>query len=260
MPTTKSNELELYIESRDKVSTRELMEVFQVSAPTIHRTFEKMSTEGKIKRVHGGAVVIEEKEESFFDRKLRNHLKKKKAICAYAAKNFIKEDDVIGIDSGTTAFHLVDYVTVDNIAIITNGLRIASHAAQTLPYANVVCTGGTVRSNLSVCVGEDANNFFQNKQMNVLFLTCSGVEPDKNKIYEVDALIAEVKRTMISVSLRIVLLITSDKMSTPSFSYLTDLSVVHDIVCDEDAAEHVKQKYHSLIPKLHIAKSSDVNI
>lgn len=251
---TTSNELIQYIESKDRVSTKELIDVFHVSAPTIYRIFEKMREEGKLKRVHGGAVVVAGKEESLFDKKLRYQLEQKKAICAYVAKHFIKEDDVVGIDSGTTAYHLIDYIEVGHVTIITNGLRIASHAAQMLPHANIVCSGGIVRSQLSVCVGTNAREFFKNKRINILFLTCSGVEPARNTIYEVDALIAEVKRMMMSVALRVVLLVTSDKMNTPSFSYLNKIENVDDIVCDDEVNEEVLQLYKSFSPTLHIAQ------
>ncbi len=250
---TKSEEIELYIENKGKVSTREIMEKFQVSVPTIHRVFEKMSADGKVKRVHGGAVATKDKHESLFEKKLQHQTEEKKAICSYAAKHFVQENNVIGIDSGTTAFHLVDYINIDDITIITNGLYTASHAAKMLPRANTICSGGTVRSQLASCVGSSAIDEFRNKYLNVLFLTCSGMDPHKNTIYEVDSLVAEVKRMMIMVANRVVLLVTSEKLNTSSFVHLTDLTNIHDIICDEHVHEQVAKQYRMFSSTLHIA-------
>lgn len=251
----KSDKIADYIEKKAKVLTRELVREFGVSVPTIHRIFDRMSADGKIKRVHGGAISLINREESLFDKKLKSQRESKRAICAYAAKHFVQEDDVIGIDSGTTAYHLVEYMKVHNITIISNGLKIASHAAQMLPHANIVSSGGTVRPQLSACVGTDAIEFFKSRKLNTLMLTCSGVEVERNSIYEVDSLIAEVKRAMIAAAKRVVLLVTSDKMNTPAFTYLTKLSSVNDIVSDSGFDKSLLNALPggSSAPKIHIA-------
>ncbi len=248
----KSESIAEYIRKKEKVFTRELVREFGVSVPTVHRTFDKMERKYEIKRIHGGAICLINTQESLFEKKLKIKRAQKKSICSYVAEKFIKEGDIIGIDTGTTAYDIVDYIKVGNLSIISSGLNTASHAAQMLPHANIMCAGGIIRSPLSACVGTDCINFLRDKKITTLILTCSGIEVENNAIYEEDSLVAEVKRIMVSIATRVILLITSNKINVPSFTYFAKLSSIDDIVCDAEANPAM---FEALAPKpkIHIA-------
>lgn len=248
----KSDSIVEYIGKKEKVFTRELVREFGVSVPTVHRAFDKMERKNEIKRIHGGAISLINKQESLFDKKLKIKRAQKKSICAYVAENFITEGDIIGIDTGTTAYDIVDYIKVGNLSIISNGLNTASHAAQKLPHANIMCTGGMIRSQLSACVGIDCINFLRDKKITTLILTCSGIELKSNAMYEEDSLLADVKRTMISIARRTILLVTSNKINMPSVAYFAKLSSMDDIVCDSEVDPAMLTALGSK-PKVHIA-------
>ncbi len=248
----KSDSIVEYIGKKEKVFTRELVREFGVSVPTVHRAFDKMERKNEIKRIHGGAISLINKRESLFEKRLKIKRAQKKSICAYVAEKFINEGDIIGLDGGTTGYDIVDHIRVSNLSIISNGLNLANHAAQVMPHANIMCAGGMLRPQLSACAGTDCMTFLRDKKITTFILTCSGIDVQNDAIYEEDSLLGEIKRAMISIASRVVLLITSNKINVPSFTYLTNISSVDDIVCDAEVESELLQALGPK-PKLHIA-------
>ena len=114
-----------YINQKGSVSNAELSETFKVSKVTIRTDIEELAIKGYISKTHGGAVgrAIGISTEIPYDIKSESRIKEKKGIAQRAA-TYIKEGNVIIIDSGSTTFQLVEFLP-NNITIITNDILLA---------------------------------------------------------------------------------------------------------------------------------------
>ena len=74
-----------------------------VAEITVRRDFEKMESEGKLKRVQGGAPSLEELDgaELTMTSKLPMHMHGKEAVAQYAA-DLVRDGECVFIDGGTT--------------------------------------------------------------------------------------------------------------------------------------------------------------
>mgnify|MGYP001573703670 FL=1 len=142
MKTNRIKEIEEYILSNESVSLDSLCDVFKISKNTIRRDINEIEKKGSIKKVYGGVTAVVKDLIPFEERNIKNNYKK--IAIAKAACEFVKDGDVIFIDSGTTTLNMIDFLKNRNdITILTNNLNVIVSA---LPYSNlnVICTGGSL--------------------------------------------------------------------------------------------------------------------
>ena len=144
------------LQKNKSVSVVDLVERIGASESTIRRDLLELDQQGLLKRVHGGAVILDKKnvlvENPLSERQLQ-HEQEKQAI-AYRASQFIEKNDIVYIDSGSTTLKLLDYLQEKNATYITNGLLHAHILA--VHGFKVICIGGEIRGITGGCVGSRA--------------------------------------------------------------------------------------------------------
>lgn len=110
---------------RNRVEVAELAELFDVSMETIRRDLELLEKDKMIKKVHGGAVKpkTNKMEEYLFKARIEDHTQDKKLIAKVAA-SYIKDGDVIALESGSTVLAMVPYLRGKDITIVTNSIPV----------------------------------------------------------------------------------------------------------------------------------------
>ena len=90
------------------VTTSHLVDLFQVSIETVRRDLLSMEQQGRLSRVHGGAVA-KQNMKPFYELEKRNtEYSGEKLALSRKAAEFVSEGDVIGIDVGSTANFFAD--------------------------------------------------------------------------------------------------------------------------------------------------------
>ena len=135
------------VNTEKSVTVQELTDELGVSESTIRRDITALSREGKLIKVFGGAVALDEppsseelsvivKESINKDEKLR--------IAKYAA-SLIMPGDYVFIDSGTTTEYMIDYITEKHATYVTNAV---SHAKDLVRKGcKVLLIGGDLKEN-----------------------------------------------------------------------------------------------------------------
>lgn len=124
------------------VSGENLAEFLNVSTGTIRRDLIELEKEGKLRRVHGGAMItspvsdrmlplnMTHRKKSLsgdyvlpyeFAEKINFEKGAKIAIAKKAAEQ-IQPYDSVFISSGSTTYYMIDYIDVRNITVVTDGL------------------------------------------------------------------------------------------------------------------------------------------
>ncbi len=137
------------------VSVTYLTDLLQASESTIRRDLIYLHNKGMLKKVHGGAVLIEENciDDSKVNVRKALNLNDKKKI-ALSASSLIEENDVIYIDAGTTTELLIDCIKLKNISVVTNGIV---HAKKLLEKGiNTYILGGKIKATTEAVVGSKA--------------------------------------------------------------------------------------------------------
>ncbi len=158
-----------YIQETNNISVKDLTEKFDVSPVTIRRDLQYWEDRGAIERHYGSAALLEE---YVRDNKEYERYRYMNAIAKKAA-SFVQNNDVIFINSSTTAKSVVDYIKHKNVTIITNNAKmINSDPAENV---QVIFTGGEVRYPKNSMVGDIALKTIRSINANKCFIGCSGL-------------------------------------------------------------------------------------
>lgn len=144
------------VEQRHSVSVQELMQLLDISESTIRRDLNALDKEGRLVKVHGGAMAIggsfHVKDDAVEYRKEINR-EEKIEIARYAAA-LIEDQDVVYMDAGTTTELMIDYITAKNVIFVTNSFAHAKHLSQKGYTTHVL--GGEFKPITEAIVGEEA--------------------------------------------------------------------------------------------------------
>ncbi|WP_195986466.1 DeoR/GlpR family DNA-binding transcription regulator [Clostridium sp. D53t1_180928_C8] len=169
-------EITEYLKQKKYASVEELMEKFQLSRSTVRRTLIAMEEKQLLKRVRGGAEIVEDQDTIMpldFN-KIFNTKKEEKIIIAKKAAELIKDNDVIFIDSGSTCFYMIDYIESSNITVVTNGIV---HIQKLMSKGiNTYILGGYAKPEQNLIMGEDIINKISVMNFDKAFLGTMGID------------------------------------------------------------------------------------
>ena len=144
------------VEECGSVTVQQLMQRLKTSESTIRRDLVTLDRNGKLIKVHGGAVsknqVYSTIDEDVEKRKLLN-IDDKLRIAKYAAE-LIRPDDFVYLDAGTTTELMIDYIQTDAAVFVTNAVSHARHLAER--GMTVYILGGEFKTVTEAMVGEEA--------------------------------------------------------------------------------------------------------
>lgn len=135
------------LRKRRSVKISELQEILGVSDMTVRRCLNEMAEEGLVKRVHGGAVIIDpwEKELAFHTR-VAEDLETKMALAA-RVQPFIPDGGSIYLDGGTTSFEVAKQLSLGGkkATVITASIAIVRELLGK-PQIESILMGGKLAS------------------------------------------------------------------------------------------------------------------
>lgn len=170
--------LEILLKKK-QVTVKELASVLYISEPSVRRDLAELEKQNLIKRTHGGAVLEETAISSnkipFIIREYEQS--SAKTIIAQKAAEYVKDNDIIFLDSSTSAFRLVPFlISKTNITVITNGVKTLSGLADF--NINAISTGGRLINSCLALVGEEAYRTIDSINANIAFFSCRGISDD----------------------------------------------------------------------------------
>ncbi len=194
------------VRSGSSAAVVELAERFSVSEMTVRRDLARLAREGKLKRVHGGAV--HDRGEPPFAAIAVERLDEKKRI-GQAAAELVADGQTIMIDIGTTTLQLAGQLHGRRLTVITSNLAVVEELLPD-PEIELVVLGGVVRRNYRSLVGVLAEDALRQLSADVAFLGASGVREDLS-VMDTTMVEVPIKRAMLAAADRAVLLADAAK-------------------------------------------------
>jgi len=213
------------------VKTSELSELFSVSPMTIRNDLNALAQEGKLVRIHGGAMVKEwvTTEPSYQEKASRN-LEEKRRIAKKAAE-LIEPGMAVFIGNGSTTMQLVKALPSNmGLRVFTNALNHAMELTQ-VPGVDVYVIGGYLRGVSYAMVGPLAKRSLGDVYFDIAFLGANGISLEHGvtipSLEEADTA-CEILRH----SRRRVILADHTKFGIVTHGKIADLSDVDVVVTD----------------------------
>lgn len=237
------------LNEKGAIYTQELIKRCGVSEITIRRDLVELETRGLLIRTHGGAVMSKAGDQLFtYDLKINQNRQNKEEICQIAAR-YIKNNDIIFIDCGTTLSYLSKYITkIESLIVITNSLPIVS---ELINFSNikVILIGGEVANERKAIYGPVAANSIAKYHANKAFIGADGVSL-QNGLSSYDEKEAAITLKMAENADEVFLLCDSTKIEKNSFVKFCPFSTINYLITDGLLDVMQMEKY----------KKSNVNI
>lgn len=214
------------------MSIKDISHRLGVSEMTVRRDCNELSKTGKLTKKNGVAYYIS----------INSNLAAIKKMLGSTASTYVNEDDVIFVNSSTTAFQVIKALLNKKVTIITNNCNAASLVSNH-NIATIVLSGGNISTN-GITTGDIANHTFQSMRANVGIIGCAGISVDQGistpKIEE-----ATINKTIIRNSKK--LIVVADHTKFNNFSNFTigkisDIDIlITDKIPDSKTLEMLKQ-------------------
>lgn len=217
------------------VSVTGIAAQLDVSDMTIRRDLLELETEGKLVRVHGGAVLPEndtpvaiDREEPSYDARLQKNCPAKTRIAATAAE-IACGYRTVALDVGTTTFMMAERLLArPRMKIFTNSVRIAYRMSNGLP--EIYLAGGHMRGDEMAMVGPSAIAQFEQLWFDIAFIGVSGITA--GGIYDYSFEDVDLKRLYLNRSGFKVVLCDSSKFQRMSLVNIAPLEGVDMLITE----------------------------
>jgi DeoR family transcriptional regulator, fructose operon transcriptional repressor len=189
----------------------EIAKALGVSEGTVRNDLNALEEEGRLRRVHGGAVLTEQNQfqNNSFVRRYNQNVAAKLAIAREAAL-LVKDGDSIFLDASSTCYYLARALSERRkLRVMTNGFEVARELAQNTSNS-VILIGGVVNNDSSSVTGLLSEQIIADMHIEKAFFSCSGFSVERG-MTEVHFEEAQLKRKAIESSEQVFALINSSK-------------------------------------------------
>jgi DeoR/GlpR family transcriptional regulator of sugar metabolism len=166
----RQNKILQVINQQYRITVGEVCEYYSVSEATARRDLESLAANGKVQRVHGGAIAIEKAppEMPMLQRQV-DQIAEKQRIGALAASR-VKDRETVFLGSGTTVLEVArNLKDRQNLTVITNSLPVVMLLSD---YVNItiLCIGGLLRASELSFIGHIAEQVLTEVRADRVFI------------------------------------------------------------------------------------------
>lgn len=218
------------IKEKNFITVKELTEEFDVTDETIRRDLKYLEQHGELLRTHGGAFLREIKT---FDVDVQYRKTKEmdaKLKIAEISKGIIKENDVIFLDSSTTAAEIAKSIRDMNLTVVTNSLLIINLLANH-PSIKTIVIGGTLDLTNLCFIGDSSTGELSRYFTNKCFVSCRSLSLEHGPMDSNERL-AMIRSAAISNSNAVYLIADHTKFSGVSLCQIAPLDKFDGIITD----------------------------
>jgi DeoR/GlpR family transcriptional regulator of sugar metabolism len=237
-PEVRQKRIQDYLNRVEFASLEELAGEVEASVSTVRRDIAVLESAGGLRRMHGGARLINPHSEEFvFNTRDTHQLSEKEAI-GRACADLIRPNQTVIIDAGTTAYHVAKNLESKAPQIITNSLPVALFFAAT-NRVEMILSGGVIYPRLGVLVGPLAVEAFSKIHADVAVMSAGGIALDG--VSNSHGLLIEIQLAMMQAAQKVIFCFDSTKLGRRSVSPLCGLDRIHTIVTDSGAPTDLVQ-------------------
>ena len=212
-----------------RVDVQEIAQELDVSTATIRRYFNELEKQGRLRRVHGGAVLsnVSTTFEYLYHAKVALRMDEKKRIAIQAAEE-------------TTTYQIAMCLSdKKELTVITYDMSIAT-VLNNHPSIQVILTGGMVRQGYNVLVGSITENFIRNMMVDKVFLSADAIHTDFG-ISNANYVESGIKALLVKAGKKVILVADHTKFDKIAVSKFCSLSEIDMCITDNEISRSMAE-------------------
>lgn len=220
----------------------------KVSPATIRRDLNELHSEGRLRRVRGGAIAAEPNEalgDPYFGLSgqlsqadnLELNLAKKIAIGQKAA-SMIEDNDSIIIDGGSTTVHMTQHIEAANLMVLTTSIPIMTSLLGR-PKLRILIAGGEVFQEQALVLDPYSHGIVNKFSATKLFIGAQAVT--MRGLMQTDPLLVQNEQQLISRAEKVIVLADSSKFEAKASLSVCGLEAIDTVVTDSSLSENARK-------------------
>jgi DeoR/GlpR family transcriptional regulator of sugar metabolism len=228
------------INLHNRVLSSTLSSEISVSEDTIRRDLQELAEEGKLIKVHGGALSHSFNQVYYPSQKVYsvNH----KKIIAQKAASLIKDGMFVLTSGGTTILELARTLPESLKATFISGSIPAVVEYMNHPNIDIVLIGDKVSKNAKMTFGADAISKIQQLRPDLCFLGINSIDMEHG-ITDNDWDVVQIKKAMIDSSKKIICLTISEKINSVQPIQVCTVPLIDTLITELDPSDPLLKPY-----------------
>ena len=240
------------LKNEKKVKVTDLAEKFDVSEVIIRKNLKRLEQEGKLKRTHGGAILLKElAHSSTLEERIINRTKPKEIIARKIVEN-INIGETIFFDITSINYIAAEYLanSQKEITLITNMPSITTHFNKNSKIS-IIMIGGEYNKEIGGNVGIEAINYIKKYNVDKAFVGSAGIDLEAGKVMNFEANDGNTKKEIMNISKKIFLATEYRKLGILGNYKFSNLSDFDTFICEKDKKDFL-ESYKKIFDKFEV--------
>lgn len=220
------------------VNFEDLCEKFSASKSSIRRDLIELEAKGVLRRVHGGAISLQVRDEGLDFNRLSVSYHDEKARIGRMAASLVQDRETVILGGGSSVVEVARNLTEKPIQVVTNSVPVAQVFWES-KQVEVTLTGGYVYPRLGVQLGPICERMLHSVSADILIMGIMGVT--KSGLSDSNSLIVESIRAMIQCARKVVIVADRSKFGRDAMIHVADLADIDQVVTDKDLDQKSRQ-------------------
>lgn len=223
------------INRSQRVTVNQVVARFSVSQATARRDLETLAEQGKVRRVHGGAIALRGvPSEPPALQRMSEQAEEKRRI-AQAAADLVVEGETIFLGSGTTVLEVAHALrSRRHLTVITNSLLVLTAFAD-VPAITLIGLGGGLNRSAMSFTGHIAAQALSELRTTKAIYSIRGVDTEHGLTND-DLQETMVDRLILNVAREVIICADHTKCGRVAAAVVAPLTAVHTLVTDPQAS------------------------
>lgn len=230
----------------------ELSRALYLSESTVRRALAQLERQGKLRRFHGGASLLDPAAESFLQKRKVSLWPEKDAIGRLAA-SFVREGMTLLLMGGTTVHALCPYLKGKRLTVITSSLPVMNDLAWE-EKMQVILLGGVLNPAEMEVRGGLTHLALEHLRADLMFTGTTGLHPVHGVMTD-DPNGVAAYTTCMRISDQVCVLADHTKCENYwGTTVLCGLERISSLVTDDGLSEETRACYEARVDRLYIAE------
>ena len=242
--TDRQLQIRQLLERQQRISIADICSTFDISEATARRDLETLANQGKLQRVHGGAIVIAQAppEQPILQR--QNEQTEDKLRIGQAAAALVQAGETVFLGSGTTVLEAARALRGrSDLTVITNSLPVVNALAGA-GEITVICLGGMLRTSEFSFIGHITEQALTEVRADKVFIGTRAISLEHGLTHEY---LPETMtdRAILKAGTEIIVLADHTKFGRAATVLLAPLESIHTLVTDKQTPQDFLQAVQS---------------
>lgn len=223
-----------------QVIAKSVAQELALSEDTIRRDLRELAAEGRLQRVHGGALPSSPAVVNFAGRE--QLAPEAKVALGRTAAAMVRPGQVVILDGGTTTLQIAKHLPPDLTATVVTHSPTIAVALVDHPGVEVILIGGRLFKHSVVSVGAAAVEAIARIRADLYFMGVTGIHPQAG-LSTGDMEEAHIKRALSASAAETYVLVSAEKINAASPYVIAPLEEVEGVIVEASTPADIVEAY-----------------